>query len=301
MTFFKPSLSKRARIIQSIRKFFIDRDYLEVETPVMIPSPAPEIYIDAVRASRGFLQTSPELCMKRLLSSGYSRIFQICKCFREGERGDNHLPEFTMLEWYRTGANYLDMMEDCEALIRFVAHEQGMGDRLKYLETEIDLKAPWERVTVTEMFERYSSLPLEECLQTDRFDEILVTDIETNLDKSRPVFLYDYPSSLAALARLKGSDSCLAERFELYMGGLEIANAFSELNDVDEQRKRFVIEEKRRRDMGKPEYCFPQRFIEDLKNMPPSAGIAFGVDRFVMLLTNSTKIDEVVSFTPEEL
>jgi lysyl-tRNA synthetase class 2 len=301
LTFYKSSLWQRARIIQAIREFFIDRDYLEVETPILIPSPAPEVHIDAIRTSRGFLHTSPELCMKRLLSCGYSSIFQICKCFREGERGDIHLPEFTLLEWYKSDAEYMDLMEECEELIRFVVREQGMGDKIKYLDMEIDLKRPWERITVKEAFERYSSLALDECLQTGRFDETIVKEIEPKFDKSRPVFLYDYPSSLAALSSLKESNPALAERFELYIGGFELANAFTELNDADEQARRFVKEEEERREMGKVKYSFPNKFIEDLKQMPASAGIAFGIDRLVMLLTNSEKIDEVVSFTPEGL
>jgi lysyl-tRNA synthetase class 2 len=301
LTVYKSNLWHRARIIQSIREFFIERDYLEVETPILIPSPAPEIHIDAVRTSCGFLHTSPELCMKRLISKGYSRIFQICKCFREGEKGDIHMPEFTLLEWYKSNADYMDLMEECEELIRFVVHEQGMGDKIEYLDMEIDLTGPWKRITISEAFKRYSSVTLDACLDNGTFDEILVTEIEPKLDRSMPVFLYDYPCSLAALSRLKENNPAFAERFELYMGGLEMANAFSELNDADEQRHRFVKEEERRRQMGKVEYPFPQKFIEDLKQMPASAGIAFGIDRLIMLLTNSGKIDEVVSFKPEEL
>ena len=301
MTSYKSNLWSRARTIQAIRKFFIDRDYLEVETPILIPSPAPEVHIDAIRTSRGFMHTSPELCMKRLLSSGHSRIFQICKCFREGERGDIHLPEFTLLEWYKIDADYMDLMEECEELIRFVVREQDMGDKVEYQEMEIDLKGPWDRITIKEAFEKYSSLTLDECLRTGKFDETIVTEIEPQLDKSGPVFLYDYPSFLAALSRLKENDPGFAERFELYIGGLEMANAFSELNDADEQRSRFVKDEERRRRMGKEEYSFPHKFIEDLRQMPSSAGIAFGIDRLVMLLTNSPEIDQVVSFTPEEL
>jgi len=297
----KSSLWLRAAIIQTIRRFFIRRGYLEIETPNLVQSFAPEVHIDAIRAAHGFMHTSPELCMKRLLSAGYSMIFQICKCFREGEMGKHHLPEFTLLEWYRARADYMDIMEDCEELIRFVAHELERGDQIEYIGSKIDLKGPWQRITVKEAFKRYSSISMEDALESNRFDEIMILEIEPRLDMSIPTFLYDYPSSLAALARLKENDDSLAERFELYIGGLELANAFSELTNVDEQEKRFRREGERRRRLGKAEYPFPEKFIQELHNMPEAAGIAFGVDRLVMLFANKDSIDDVVSFTPEEL
>jgi len=295
------NLRLRATIIQALRRFFIERGYLEIETPNLIPSPAPESHIDAVGTAGGFLHTSPELCMKRLLSAGYSRIFQICKCFRGGERGKHHLPEFTLLEWYRSGSNYMDLMEDCEDMIRFVARELGRGDSIEYTGRTIDLRGPWNRITVKEAFMMYSPISLEEALESDRFDEIMVLEVEPRLSLSMPTFLYDYPASLAALARLKQGNPFLAERFELYMGGLELANAFSELTDVDEQGRRFRREEEKRMRMGKTAYPFPGRFMEDLGKMPEAAGIAFGVDRLVMLFADKDTIDDVVSFTPEEL
>ena len=291
----------RARIIQSIRRFFIQHGYLEIETPNLIPAPAPEVHIDAISAAHGFMHTSPELCMKRLLSAGYSKIFQICKCFREGERGDLHLPEFTLLEWYRAQADYMDLMDECEEMIRFVARETRLGNRIEYGDKVIDLEGPWERITVRKAFERYSPLSMEEALDSGRFDEIMVTEIEPQLNMSKPTFLYDYPSSLAALARIKKDEPDLAERFELYIGGLELANAFSELTDVREQEKRFRSDQDKRRQLGKTIYPSPEKFLEDLHQMPPSAGIAFGVDRLVMLFANTTKVDDVVSFTPEEI
>jgi len=294
-------LRMRALIIQTIRAFFIGRGYLEIETPNLIPAPAPETHIDAVSAANGFLHPSPELCMKRLLSAGYSAIFQICKCYRGGERGRHHLPEFTLLEWYRAGADYMDIMKECEEMIRAVAADTGRGDRIEYMGREIDLKGPWQRMTVHEAFQRYSPMPLEDAVDGDRFDEIMVLHIEPGIDISRPLFLYDYPPSLAALSRIKRSDPTLAERFELYMGGLELANAFSELTDVDEQVKRFENERERRRQLGKADYPFPDRFIKELGNMPDSAGIAFGIDRLVMLFADKETIDDVVSFTPEDI
>jgi lysyl-tRNA synthetase class 2 len=294
-------LRMRAVIIQTVRAFFIGRGYMEIETPNLIPAPAPETHIDAISAANGFLHPSPELCMKRLLSAGYPAIFQVCKCYRGGERGRHHLPEFTLLEWYRTGADYMDIMVECEEMIRSVAADTGRGDRIEYMGREIDLKGPWQRMTVHEAFQRYSPMPLEDALNADRFDEIMALHIESGIDISRPLFLYDYPPSLAALSRIKRSDPPLAERFELYMGGLELANAFSELTDVDEQVKRFEKERERRRQLGKADYPFPDRFIKELGNMPDSAGIAFGIDRLVMLFADTDTIDGVVSFTPEEI
>jgi lysyl-tRNA synthetase class 2 len=297
----KSNLWSRARIIQSIRRFFIEQGYLEVETPNIIPAPAPEVHIDLLSTQRGFLHASPELCMKRLLSAGFPRIFQLCKCYRDGERGHIHLPEFTLLEWYRAGADYRDLMADCEAMVCFAAEAQGLGKAIEYHGKVIDLQTPWNRITVEDAFAAYSPLPLKEALETDRFDEMTVMHIEPRLNTSRPVFLYDYPSSLASLAKLKDGHKETAERFELYMGGLELANAFSELTDPLEQETRFKRENDLREKNGKQRYPVSGRFLEALRDMPPSAGIAFGVDRLVMLLTGSEKIDDVVSFTPEEL
>ncbi|MBN2061206.1 MAG: EF-P lysine aminoacylase GenX [Deltaproteobacteria bacterium] len=300
MTSSAKDLWRRAASIQAIRKFFINHDYLEIETPNLISTPAPETHIDAIPAGNAFLHTSPELCMKRLLSYGHSRIFQICKCYREGERGKIHLPEFTMLEWYRTGADYMDIMDECEAMIAFVAQALGAGEVIEYLGGRIDLKRPWERVTLKSMFDQYATISVEEAIHLDRFDEIIVDEIEPRLKGPRPVFLYDYPQSLAAFARLS-KDSKWAERFELYMGGLEIANAFSELTDAREQRIRFEKEIERRKKLGKKGYPIPEKFLEDLPNMSPAAGIALGIDRLIMLLCDKAEIDKVVTFIPEEL
>lgn len=301
-TSLQKNLQLRARIIQAIRRFFVDRDYLEVETPIRIPAPAPEAHIDAVESEDRFLQTSPELCMKRMLAAGIDRIFQICKCFRQGERGRLHLPEMTLLEWYRADSNYLDMMDECEALINAVARMNGSKeDILTYQGNEIKLTPPWTRISVSEAFEKLGSTPLHVALERGQFDEIMVEKIEPNLAQTRPVFLYDYPASRAALARLKPQDSRFAERFELYIGGLEICNAFSELTDPVEQRKRFECETDHRRKSGKPVYPMPEKFLAALGNMPPAAGNALGIDRLVMLFSDSKQIDDVVAFAPEEL
>ena len=297
----KSRLFLRAQIIQSIRAFFINRGYLEVETPVIIPAPAPEANIDAINTSRGFLQTSPELCMKRLLARGYKKIFQICKCFRDGERGHLHLPEFTMLEWYCADTDYFELMDECQGMIKHVVHELGMKEILKYQGKVINLEGEWERLTVKDAFSRFTGTTPEEAFESGNFDEIMMAEIEPGLNTGRPVFLYNYPISQAALSRISEDDQDVAERFELYMGGLELANAFSELIDVDEQRERFLKATENRKKTGKTAYPFPEKFVNDLDLMPPSAGIAFGIDRLIMILTDSATIDEVVTFTPEKL
>lgn len=293
----RTTLEKRARIVHAIRAFFIEHNFLEVETPQRIPANAPELHIDAVKSGDWFLQTSPELAMKRLLAAGYERLFQISHCWRAGERGDFHLPEYSMLEWYRANSDYRAMMNDCEELLTSLAP----NNKLTYQATEIDLTPPWPRLTVAEAFNRYSATTVETALQQNRFDEILVTEIEPKLAVNRPLFLIDYPLSQAALARIKPSNPSVAERFELYLGGMEIANAFSELTNAQEQRQRFAKEEEERRSIGKQAYPVAEPFLNELDTMPESSGIALGIDRLIMLFCNLNKIDDSVAFPPELL
>jgi lysyl-tRNA synthetase class 2 len=297
----KKNLHLRARIIQAIRGFFIDREYLEVETPIRIPAPAPEAHINAVITGEWFLQTSPELCMKQLLAAGFSRIFQICKCFRHKERGAKHLPELTMLEWYSTGRNYKDLMDECEDLICAVAHRINGNDKINYGGREIHLDTPWTRMSVTTAFHQYASMAMEKALEKDCFDEIMVNEIEPNLGSPTPLFLYDYPAPCGALARLKPQNDMLAERFELYIAGIELCNGFSELTDPAEQHARFEKEQRLRKSFGHRVYPMPLKFLKTLKDMPDAGGNALGIDRLVMLFCDATEIDDVVTFTPEEL
>jgi lysyl-tRNA synthetase class 2 len=297
----KRNLWLRAQIIQAVRTFFIDNDYLEVETPCRIPAPAPEAHIDAEVSGDWFLRTSPELCMKRLIAAGYPRIFQICRCFRQKERGSKHLPEMTLMEWYTAGHNYFNMMEQCEELIRFAASRAGFKNYLVYQGNRIDLNPPWPRMSVTDAFEKFSSVSMETAMLQDRFDQVTAFDIEPNLGYGKPLFLYDYPASAASLARLKPENRSMAERFELYISGMELCNAFSELTDPVEQRKRFESEQKNRRQSGLQAYPLPEKFMESLQYMPEASGSALGIDRLVMLFADTTRIDDVVAFTPEEL
>jgi lysyl-tRNA synthetase class 2 len=294
-------LKVRAAVVEGIRRFFAGRGYLEVSTPVRIPAPAPEPHIDAVPSHGWFLQTSPEIAMKRLLAAGYGRIFQVCPCFRLDERGSRHLSEFTLLEWYAAGADYRDMMAECEDLVLFVSRRLGRGDRIDFRGQPIDLSGPWERITVDEAFRKYAGRSAEEALRTGKFDEDIAFSVEPQLRKDRPVILYDYPASQASLARLKETDPSVAERFECYIGGMELANAFTELTDPAEQRERFVRDREERKQAGKTDYPLPEPFLEELRYMPPSSGVALGVDRLVMLFTGAASIDDVVPFPPEIL
>jgi elongation factor P--(R)-beta-lysine ligase len=295
------NLILRAKIIQAIRKFFVSHDFLEVETPVRIPAPAPEPYILAFASESWYLQTSPELCMKRLLCAGYSKIFQICKCFRRQERGNRHLGEFTMLEWYETEATYVDLMVRCENLIQFICHELNLPGTVIYQDLQISLNSPWHRISVAEAFERFADMDMKTAISQDRFDETISFTIEPHLGTQLPVFLYDYPAEQSALAAVKPGNPDLAQRFELYIAGLELCNGFTELVDPVEQRNRFEAELALRAQQGDGLYPLPEKFLADLEFMPPSAGNALGIDRLVMLFANAASIDDVVAFIPEEV
>lgn len=296
------NLHLRAKIMRAVRSYFDSRGFLEVETPLRIPANAPEEHIDPYVSETWFLQTSPEMCMKRLLSRGYGNIYQICHCWRSSERGSRHLPEFTMLEWYRTTGDYRDLMADCEGLLKWLAFcdwiETGKGFSNNILATFGNTA---EQITVEEAFGRYASMGMQAAVREGVFDEIMVTLIEPSLPLNRPVILKDYPAEMAALARLKEDNPAIAERFELYVNGLELANGFSELIDPSEQRERFIEANYRRNQAGYPPLPLPEPFLVDLASMQPAAGIALGVDRLVMLLCGAERIDDVVSFTPEEL
>ncbi|BDV43232.1 EF-P lysine aminoacylase GenX [Geotalea uraniireducens] len=297
----QPMLRARARLVQEIRQFFIAGGYLEVETPLRIPAPAPESHIEPIPSLSWFLQTSPELCMKRLLAAGYERLFQICHCWRDGERGGQHLPEFTMLEWYRAQSDYRDLMIDCEGLLVTLARAMTGATAVAFRGRIFELAPPWERLSVRAAFQRYCGMSADEALRLDLFDELMVEKIEPQLGWGTPTFIYDYPACRGALSRLKADEPDTAERFELYLGGVELANAFSELTDPLEQRRRFVAERDYRAAQGRLPLPLPEPFLAELASMPPAAGIALGIDRLVMLFCDAESIDDVVAFPPEEL
>ncbi len=300
----------RAAFFSAIRSFFKKNDFLEVDTPIRQPVIIPESNILPISAEGRYLQTSPELCMKRLLATGCEKIFQICPCFRKEESGRHHLEEFTMLEWYRSGATYLELMEDCEELLVYVLRQlafQFPEEKVFPLKNlvssgeDLNSRRPWERLSVKEAFLRYSPLALDVVMQDDIFDEILVEYIEPQLGLEAPLFLYDYPVELASLARRKGDDDSLAERFEVYYQGLELANGFSELTEREEQCTRFKDEIKKIEKESRKTSSMPQRFLESLDHLDKAAGIALGVDRLFMLIMGKETVGDVVTFSPADL
>ncbi len=272
---------------------------MEVETPVCLAEPIPEPHIQAVPAACGWLQTSPEIFMKELLSAGFAKIFQICRCFRAAERGRRHLPEFSMLEWYAAGQSYSDLMHTCEALLEQIRTDLSLPAACTWQGHTIQTTPPWPRLRVAEAFSRFGGQSMEGALAQGAFDEIMGLSIEPQLGLSRPVFLCDYPAETALLAHPKPQEPELAQRFELYMAGLEICNGCTELADAKLQQKRLEAELERRSKAALPLTPPPARFLKALETMPEAAGCALGIDRLVMLLTDSAEIDEVVPFPPE--
>ena len=308
-------LGERARILREVRAFFESRDYLEVETPIAVPCPGLDLHLDAFEAvptgvtgaaAEGpprFLSTSPEYQMKRLLADGHARIFQITRAFRAGELGDRHNPEFTILELYRAHAGVEEIMRDTEQLVARIT-----GGAVHVDGRTIDVRPPFVRMTVCEAYERFAATPPEETLRLaehdeDRFYRLLVDAVEPALGAlDHAVFLTEYPAPQASLARKKPSDPRVAERFELYVAGVELCNGFGELTDPIEQRARFVHDREERARRGKPVYPIDERFLEALaRGMPESGGNAIGLDRLIALATGSTSIRDVLAFTADEV
>ena len=288
------NLEIRSRVLRACREFFWQAGFWEVETPVRIAAPAPELHIDAPASGNAWLRTSPELHMKRLLADGCERIFQIGPCFREGERGRCHNPEFTLLEWYRTPADYSDILRDCRELLAYVIRRVAGGATFRYAGQTIDMSAPWKILTVRDAFRAYAGWDPVASFDPDRFDLDLVDKVEPRLPVDRPCVLTDYPAPAAALARLKPGDPSVAERWELYLVGMELANAYSELTDAAAQRKRFERCNAERLQNGKPAYPLDEPFLQALAGgLPPCGGIALGIDRLVMALCDAREIDEV--------
>ena len=334
-------LKARAKIVAALRAFFDGQGFVEVETPVRIAAPAPEPHIDCpvVPSPTGgfpsYLRASPELQMKKLLAAGMDRIYQIGPCFREGERGSRHNPEFTMIEWYRRDADYLTILSDLEHLFctlssrfsedRPFESPEPLGDRPLNPLGDRPLNPQWKsgkveewksktippfhhstfppttayqplgdrpfkRVTVREAYRRWAGWdPWTEWNQ-DRFDLDMATKIEPALKSEGAVFLMDYPPQAASLARLRGD---VAERWEFYVDGLELANCFTELCDPAEQRQRFETARQERRQLGESDYPIDEEFLSSLGSIGSAAGVALGVDRLVMTLLGAPSIEAV--------
>jgi lysyl-tRNA synthetase class 2 len=271
------ALHARAGIIRRIRAFFDNLGFLEVETPVRIAAPAPEEYIDCPPvAGGGFLRASPELQMKKLLAAGMERIYQIGPCFREGESGERHSPEFTMLEWYRRDASYLDIADDLERLLAELSGGAIGGVK---------------RLKVREAYLKYAGWDPWENWDRDRFDFDMAVKIEPALKElGGGVFLTDYPREAASLAVTRGDH---AERWEFYLDGVELANCFTELCDREEQKARFMRAKELRKTLGESDYPIDFEFLDIDGDMGSPAGVALGVDRLVMRLTGADSISAV--------
>jgi lysyl-tRNA synthetase class 2 len=296
------NLRRRDEMISSLRGWFHANCFHEVETPVRIPAPAPEPNIDCPPSAGAWLRASPELQMKRLLAAGADRIFQIGPCFRERERGARHNPEFTMLEWYRRGASAGDILLDTMALVRQAVRDVLGGGTLVYRGRSIDIGGDWTWLTVRDAFRRFAGWDPAVEWDADRFDVDLTTKVEPLLPADRPVVLGEYPAPAASLARLKPGDPLVAERWELYIGGMEIANAYGELADGAEQRRRFEAAREERAKLGEADYGgLDEGFLGDLESgaFPQCGGIAVGIDRLAMLFCDATSIDEVRPFCPK--
>ncbi|HEX7476055.1 MAG TPA: EF-P lysine aminoacylase EpmA [Dehalococcoidales bacterium] len=291
----KSKLERRTFISNGIRAFFSEQGFIEIDTPLRVPAVAPEQFITPFTSEGWFLSTSPELQMKRVIAAGYKKIYQINHSFRKDERGRYHNPEFTMLEWYRAGADYNQIIDDTERLVLELASRSGGGPELHYQGRTIDLTPPWPRITVREAYLRWAGWDPTAIFEGQRFDDDLVDKIVPHFAVDRPTIILDYPAECAALARLKPGTAGIAERAEIFIGGLEIANVYSELNDPVEQEKRFRLEMELMQKSGIP-VAWPEKFIEAVKQMPDCGGIAVGVDRLVMLLTDAASIDEVIAF-----
>ena len=306
------NLQARARLLGELRRFFDERGFVEIEAPILVPSPGLELHLDAFAvkdaARTHYLITSPEYQMKRLLAGGMDKIYSLGKVFRRAELGPHHTPEFTMLEWYRANAGWEAIADDVEALIGACARALGREARL------------FERVTVAEAFGRWAGvrvegdesvgelrekleraghrLPSGRAAWDDLFFQVFLDAIEPKLGWT---ILYDWPRPLAALAREKPGDPRVVERFEAYADGLELCNGFGELIDPVEQRRRCERDLEERRVRGLPAYPLDEKFLAALGQMAPSGGVALGVDRLAMLLLGAKDIRDVLAFKADEL
>jgi lysyl-tRNA synthetase class 2 len=321
----------RQRIVRAIRQLFDDREFVEVEAGILQVSPGNEAHLhafateiigpDGTRAPL-YLHTSPEFACKKLLAAGEPRIFDFARVFRNRERGALHHPEFTMLEWYRANEDYDAVMRDSVDLLRLAA-ETAQVDRLRFRDRTVDPFAEPERITVAEAFSRFAGIDLLATVvgrETDRealaaaaraaeirladddtwgdiFSRIMVERVEPRLGHERTTILYEYPSAEAALARPKAGDTRVAERFELYACGVELANGFGELTDATEQRRRFAAEMDEKARVHSERYPIDEDFLAALAFMPDASGVALGFDRLVMLATGAPRIDQVI-WTP---
>ncbi len=291
----KPFLDARAAILRAVREWFWAQGFSEAEPNALVPSPGAETHIDAFQADGAYLHTSPEFAMKRLLAAGERKLFYLGKCWRRGESGPLHAPEFTMIEWYRAGAPYQTIMDDCVEIVRVAARAAGAAS-LRWRDKSCDPFTAAERITVRDAFAELSPEPMPQ--DGDAFSAAIVKHIEPNLGDGALTLLTEYPIREAALARRCPHDASVAERFELYACGVELANGFGELTDPVEQRARLIeaMDEKYKR-YGQ-RWPIDEDFLAALAHMPAASGVALGFDRLVMLATGARHINDVL-WTPQ--
>lgn len=290
-------LQKRALIFDAIRAFFNRRDFLHVETPVRLETPALEDYIEAEQSGTCWLRTSPEFHMKRLLAAGYEKIYQLGPCFRPGELGRRHQPEFTMLEWYRLNSDWKQLADDVMKLTEELAGALNLNGSCRFRGGTLNLQAPWPAITVDEAFRIYAGADADEACRNGTFEEILVEKVEPHLGQDAPQFLTEYPLANSGLSRSFPDRPNRVERWELYARGIEIANACTELTDAVEQERRFQETADLREREGRTVYQIDQPFMNALHSgIPQAAGVAIGLDRLVMMLCNAEDISQVMAF-----
>lgn len=290
----RPRLQQRALLKQAAREFFLGQGFLEVDTPVRIPAAALEDYIDAEPSGNCWLRTSPELHMKRMLAAGYERIFQLGACFRQGEEGRRHLPEFMMLEWYRLHADWRKVLEDTVGLFRFCAQKALGQTRFTFRGRQIEVGEEWEEITVEDAFRRFAGADLDEAIAQGIFEQVLVEHVEPRLGLERPTVLSEYPLACSGLSQPLPHRADRVERWEVYVAGLEMGNACSELVDVAEQRRRFMATAELRARENREVYPIDEPFMQALEHgIPAAAGVAIGFERLVMMLTDAEDIHQV--------
>lgn len=293
---FSAILKKRHLLLTRIRNFFNQRDYLEVETPSRVPSPGFDPYIDAIPAGEGYyLAPSPELQMKRLLGLGIERIYQITHAFRADEQGPHHNVEFTMLEWYRTGADYLDILEEAQELVVYLTVRCGFADS--------EPTKPFPRISVKDLYLQQAGWDPCTRWDEDRYFKDWVDVVDPWLCRQGTIFVVDFPAPLASLARVPDDRPDICERFELFMNGLEIGNAFTELTDFAEHEQRLRHAQEKRSLMQQEVYPQDPGFMDFVRTgiMPESGGMAIGVDRLFMALTGISHIDMAQAFPVSRL
>ncbi|MGE4249785.1 MAG: EF-P lysine aminoacylase EpmA, partial [Parvibaculaceae bacterium] len=323
----RPFLLARGRILAAIRAWFAQEGFIEVDCGALQVSPGNETHLHAFQAALvhpdgteepRYLHTSPEFACKKLLAAGETRIFSMVHCFRNRERTPLHAPEFTMLEWYRASEPYERIIADTVELLRIAG--RATGNAFAWRGKACDPEAEAEQLSVAEAFDRHAGIDLMATLKprgsdrtalaeaarrqgiafaaddswSDIFSRILVERVEPQLGQSRPTVLFEYPAVEAALARVSPRDPRIAERFELYAAGVELANGFGELTDADEQRRRFEADMALKQTLYGERYPIDETLLDALRHMPEASGVALGLDRLVMLATGATHIDQVI-------